>query len=89
MNGQLDDEGDDIIDDSVMYFTFVRLAAQCGDAWPPQGLEKAMDEALTGYAEPCPGAKRRVEQALEVMLTAWFSSQLQKRTAEQLAKLGL
>lgn len=89
VNGQLDDEGDDIIDDSVMYFTFVRLAAQCGDAWPPQGLEKAMDEALTGYAEPCPGAKRRVEQALEVMLTAWFSSQLQKRTAEQLAKLGL
>lgn len=38
VNGQLDDESDDIIDDSVMYLIFLRLAAANRDVWPPQGL---------------------------------------------------
>ena len=78
VNGQLDDESDDIIDDSVMYLIFLRLAAANRDTWPPRGLQ-----------EPCPGARHRVADALEVMLTAWFSSQLQKQAAEQMQQLGI
>ena len=37
VNGQLDDESDDIIDDSVMYLIFLRLAAANRDTWPPRG----------------------------------------------------
>ena len=89
VNGQLDDESDDIIDDSVMYLIFLRLAAANRDVWPPQGLHDALDAVLAGYQEPCPGARHRVADVLEVMLTAWFSSQLQKRAAEQMQQLGI
>lgn len=89
VNGKLDSESDDIIDDSIMYFTFLRLAARCAEVWPPRDLESAMAEALAGYTEPWPGAGKRVEKALEIMLTAWFSSQLQKKAAQQLGALGL
>ena len=89
VNGQLDDESDDIIDDSVMYLFFLRLAAANRDTWPPQGLHETLDRVLAGYQEPCPGAKHRVADALEVMLTAWFSSQLQKQAAEQMQQLSI
>lgn len=89
VNGKLDCESDDIIDDSVMYFTFLRLAARCMGTWPPENLQNAMDDALSGYTEPWPGARQRVENALEIMLTAWFSSQLQKKAVSQLTALGL
>ena len=89
VNGQLDDESDDIIDDSVMYLFFLRLAAANRGTWPPQGLHETLDRVLAGYQEPCPGAKHRVADALEVMLTAWFSSQLQKQAAEQMQQLSI
>ena len=66
VNGQLDDESDDIIDDSVMYLIFLRLAAANRDVWPPQGLHDALDAVLAGYQEPCPGARHRVADVLEV-----------------------
>ena len=76
VNGQLDDESDDII-------------AANRDTWPPRGLQETLDAVLSGYQEPCPGARHRVADALEVMLTAWFSSQLQKQAAEQMQQLGI
>lgn len=89
VNGHLDDESDDIIDDSLMYRMFLRLAGACGESWPPEGLEETMEAVLSGYEEPCPGAKDRVSAALRVMLTAWFSSQLQKQAAARMTALGL
>lgn len=89
VNGQLDDASDDIIDDSVMYLIFLRLAASNQNVWPPLGLHESLAAVLSGYQEPCPGAKDRVAEALEVMLTAWFSSQLQKQAAEQMLRLGV
>lgn len=89
VNGNLNDESDDIIDDSLMYLIFVRLAGEDRNLWPRNGLDDAMDQVLVAYQEPFPGAKARVAAALEVMLTAWFSSQLQKQAARQMAELGL
>ncbi len=89
VNGQLDDESDDIIDDSIMYFTFVRLAAACPDRWPPEDLDGAVRRALVGYDAPSEEARHRVTQALEVMLTAWYAAQLHKQALNRLAELGL
>ena len=41
------------------------------------------------YAEELRAKGQRVADALEVMLTAWFSSQLQKQAAEQMQQLGI
>lgn len=81
INGQLDDEQDDIIDDSVLYFAFVRLAAQADDflAEDDRQREQALERALEHYNEPIPGAKDRVKEVLRIMLTAWLSVGLQRQ----------
>lgn len=76
INGALDDEGDDIIDDSTLYFMFVRLAAHYAVMETPEGRDTLLDKELASYVEPVPGAKARVKKVLCVMLTAWASAQL-------------
>lgn len=89
VNGQLDDESDDVIDDSVMYLIFVRLAAACGEEWPPRNLDEALSTVLKEYQAPTEDAARRVKEALKVMLTAWYASQLKKTAMQQLSTLPL
>jgi len=80
INGHLDDESDDIIDDSKLYFMFIDLALQAKDFADPKALDQALETALTGYEEPVPGAKTRVGQVLRIMLTGWMAAQLQQQT---------
>lgn len=90
VNGQLDIESDDSIDDSELYFAFIHVAAKLRDLATDQtALQQAIDESLADYREPAPGAKRRVEQVLLVMLTAWASAQLQREAENLFAKLTL
>lgn len=84
INGRLDDEADDSIDDSMLYFAFLKVAAEYrGLMLDRERREKSVSESLSHYHEPFPGAKERVEQVLHVMLTAWASAQL-RREAENL-----
>ena len=74
INGQLDDESDDIIDDATLYFMFVRLAAQAKELYRAEDRDALLDQALEAYAEPVPGARARVKQVLRIMLTAWLDA---------------
>jgi hypothetical protein len=87
VNGQLDDESDDIIDDSQLYFMFVRLAARVGSVNEAQVWENAIAAEMAGYQEPVAGAAERVEKVLRIMLTAWASVCLQKRAEQTLNTL--
>lgn len=87
INGQMDDESDDLIDDSQLYFLFVRLAAQHLRMNNSQGRDACIREALADYAEPVPGARERVEKVLKVMLTAWAASLLRQRAMAMAAEL--
>lgn len=88
INGQLDDESDDCIDDAELYFAFVRVAARYqGLMEDKEALGKCIRESLADYEEPVPGARERVEQVLAVMLPAWASAQLQKQAENQLSAL--
>lgn len=90
INGQLDDESDDSIDDAQLYFAFVRVAAKYqGLMEDEQALRACIRESLTDYEEPIPGARDRVEQVLVVMLCAWASSQLQKQAENHLSAIIL
>lgn len=88
INGNLDDESDDIIDDSQLYFMFVRLAARAGDPGNPLELEQSMRKELEDYIEPVPGAKERVAKVLKIMLMAWASAQLRSKTEQLLQELS-
>ena len=87
INGTLDDESDDIIDDSKLYFMFVRLAAHYRVMHNSDGRDAIIDQELKNYAEPVPGAKERVKKVLCIMLTAWAAAQLQRVADQMLTKI--
>ena len=87
INGDLEDESDDIIDDSRLYFMFARLAAQAPAMNTPQGRDECIAEELASYREPVPGAKERVAKVLAIMLTAWASAQLRQSVEQMLQEL--
>ena len=83
INGKLDDEGDDIIDDAALYFLFVRLAARAKQLDSPDVWKQAMEEALCNYQEPVPGARERIEKALQIMLSGNIACKM-AQTAERM-----
>ena len=87
VNGQLDDESDDTIDDSQLYFMFVRLAARVGQINDPEVWDEFITREMEGYQEPAPGAAGRVETVLRIMLTAWSSVRLQKKAEQMLCQI--
>lgn len=88
INGQLDDESDDLIDDSALYFMFVRLAARVRELDEPVERDRILDEMLTDYQEPVPGARQRVKQVLRIMLTAWVASRMRQEAERMLKNLS-
>ncbi len=87
INGHLDDESDDLIDDSQLYFLFLRLAAHHRQMNDPVGRDKYIQKVLANYAEPIPGARDRVEKVLKVMLTAWAASLLRQQAVAMASEL--
>ncbi len=89
VNGQLDSEADDMIDDSHLYFIFVQLAAHSKELYHAQGREAVLDEALADYAPPVPGAEERVKTTLRIMLTAWLAARMTAEAERMLENLAV
>lgn len=87
INGHLDDESDDLIDDSELYFLFLRIAAHHRQMKDPNGRDECIRQALENYEEPIPGARQRVEKVLEVMLTAWAAALLRQQAMSMVSAL--
>lgn len=87
VNGNLADDSDDLIDDAVLYFMFVRLAARARHIGGTEQWDEAVESVLTDYREPVPGAKERVRKVLRTMLTAWVANRLRLETEEMLKNL--
>jgi DNA-binding transcriptional MerR regulator len=88
INGTLDDEMDDVIDDSALYFLFVRLALRAKQLDEPERLQQALEDFLVDYQEPVPGARKRVENTLRIMLVAWVASKMQSAAESMLKELN-
>ena len=87
INGTLDDEADDVIDDSTLYFLFIRLAVRAKQLDDPEMLQKTLENFLADYREPTPGARNRVENTLRIMLIAWVAARMQTAAEEMLKNL--
>ena len=96
VNGRLNDESDDMIDDSQLYFLFVKLREyQTGKVvlfdlallLKTESRETVLEEELANYIEPVPGAKARVKEVLRVMLTAWLAARMTREAERMLATL--
>ena len=87
INGSLTDESDDTIDDAALYFKFVSLAARARHIGGSKEWGEAIDEVMSDYEEPIPGAKMRIVKALRIMLTAWIASRLVLEAQQQITDL--
>jgi len=89
INGNLDDESDDMIDDSQLYFMFVRLAARAKELYAKEERDALLEQTMADYAEPIPGAKERVKQVLRIMLTAWLAARMRQAAEQMLDNLEM
>ena len=87
VNGQLDNEADDMIDDSDLYFMFVRLATRSKELYRAESRDTVLDQELAGYQEPVPGAREKVKAVLRIMLTAWLATRMAQETENMLKEL--
>ena len=88
VNGRLDDESDDIIDDSDLYLYYI--AAVCSLERPvadEEYVESHVERVVGNFAEPFPGAKKRIIKVLLVMINAYHAEILRKRAQDILATL--
>ena len=89
INGALDDEGDDTIDDTELYGAFVLVAGsvQKHGLTSESEMNRLIADGLKDYKESIPGAKERIEQALRIMITAWRAAQLQNKAQSMMNAL--
>lgn len=85
VNGQLDEEQDDLISDADLYFLLVALAAQ---VYGRKGtLEEGIEKSVQALPERIPGANQRIQNTLTVMLYAWCASFLRDRAEAMMETL--
>lgn len=89
INGSLSDESDDIIDDSALYFMFLKLAAKAKSIENEKQWQEALSETMKSYNEPFTGAKERVEKVLRVMVTAYIASRFKTAAENMVENLGI
>ena len=87
LNGDLTDESDDLVDDTMLYFLFVRLAARARYIGGDQAWDDALQEVTAAYTEPVPGARQKLIRVLKIMLTAWVSGQIKAEAERMIAEL--
>lgn len=84
INGALDDESDDLVDDSDLYNYFVNVMfADDGKTSP----ETIVENAITSYVEPIEGAKERLKKVLLVMYYAGLAAKNIRKSEELLGEL--
>lgn len=87
LNGCLSDESDDLVDDTRLYFLFVKLAARARYIGGTESWDNALEEATADYHEPVPGAREKLIKVLRIMLTAWVANTLRTAAERMIAEL--
>ena len=90
VNGSVDDRGDDIIRDSELYDYICRILDKLmrdEDGCTYETLKKCIAEVTSDYEEKVGGAKKRLTNALEIIVTAHYASVLKTHTDMKLSEL--
>lgn len=87
LNGDLADESDDLVDDTLLFFLFVKLAARARYIGGSENWDDALIHATEDYVEPVPGARDKLIRVLKIMLTIWVANQLKTQAEEMIAQL--
>ena len=83
LNGDLADESDDLVDDTMLYFMFVSLASRARHIGGTEAWDEALKQITADYVEPVPGAREKLCKVLKIMLTTWIAN-LVKAAADRM-----
>ena len=87
INGRLDDESDDLIDDALLYIYFARIYFRMEGADMTE-LPRVVQEVTSDFSEPKEGAAARLREVLSVMYAAYLSASYRKTAEKMLAGLS-
>lgn len=87
LNGDLTDESDDLVDDTLLFFLFVKLAARARYIGGTKNWDEALLEVTEEYQEPVPGAREKLIKVLKIMLTIWCANQMKLQADAMFAQL--
>ena len=87
LNGDLTDESDDLVDDTMLFFLFVKLAARARYIGGTKAWDDALVEITEDYREPVPGAREKLIRVLKVMLTVWCANQLKLQADKMMEEM--
>ena len=87
LNGSLADESDDLVDDTMLFFLFVKLAARARYIGGSKAWDDALVEITADYQEPVPGAREKLIRVLKIMLTVWCANMLKQQAENMITQL--
>lgn len=87
LNGSLADESDDLVDDTMLFFLFVKLAARARYIGGSKAWDDALVEITADYQEPVQGAREKLIRVLKIMLTVWCANMLKQQAENMIAQL--
>lgn len=87
LNGDLADESDDLVDDTMLFFFFVSLAARARYIGGTEIWDDALEAVTAKYKEPIPGAREKLIQVLKIMLTIWMANRMKAEAESMIAQL--
>ena len=87
LNGDLADESDDLVDDTMLFFLFVKLAARARYIGGTETWDDALIQVTEDYAEPVPGAREKLIRVLKIMLTIWCANLMKQAADRMLSEL--
>ena len=87
LNGDLADESDDLVDDTLLFFLFVKLAARARYIGGTKAWDDALEEITEDYVEPVPGAREKLIKVLKVMLTVWCANQMKLQADKMMEEM--
>lgn len=87
LNGSLTDESDDLVDDTMLFFLFVKLSARARYIGGSKAWDDALVEITEDYREPVSGAREKLIKVLKVMLTVWCANMLKQQAEDMIAHL--
>ena len=90
INGKVDDRSDDIICPSRLYDYICRILDRImldGKECSVDNLKECISEEIKDYEEKISGAARRLQNALEIIIVAYYSSVLKSHTDKKIAEI--
>ena len=89
INGKINDTSDDIIRDSVLYDYICRILETLTrkDVATKASITEVIRDQISDYKEAMAGARDRLANALEIIVTAYYAALIKRSSDEMLANL--